>query len=294
MTVPTATDILAIIDTGTYNVTFQTYDIEQLEKRRRYPSIEVYKDVPASQQNDKKQTQTRYNFKIRIFQKLLSKEISSKINTDQEQAENEIESLLDSASLGDHKILTESLSWDRDQQRTYHPYYVISTLNLTIVGVKTTVITTDALLVFSKNNSTVNSAPASDYTYSEIFDTEIMEGYHTHEEQVTVSPVSPGVPIRFRGGYYSRFLTHMAVKSTDFGTTGDKVNQLNTLLSSSQEKPIIGLVFTDKTTDTPTTHQIQEAITVDIDRVERAYTYNDLIVYRIYGFLTKPSVISVS
>src|SRR5438445_1788936 len=109
MGVPTASDILTTIKSVTYNVSFQTFDIEQLEKRRRYPSIEVYKDVPASQQNDKKQTQTRYNFKIRIFQKLLSKEISSKINTDQEQAESQIVSVLDAASLGDHKILSESL-----------------------------------------------------------------------------------------------------------------------------------------------------------------------------------------
>ena len=296
-TTVTPSYIRTILLTGTYPDNTLTednvFDAEQNETRRRYPSCEIEFTSPESFLKDRKQSDKTLGFEIRYFQKRLaggSDEVALI-----KQVEDAIILILETATLEDPNQLIITEQWERDykQRDRTHPAYWISVLK---VFVKTRLVAgpiNDAVLIFRTSTSSVSVAPSQDYTYVECFDTEIMEGYRTHEEQVTVSPISPGVPIRFRGGYNSRFITHLPVKTVDFGTTGDKVNNLLTLLSSD-EKPIIGLRFTKNTDDSPTIHTIQEDIKVDIERIERAYLYNDFVVYRVFGFLTQPSTLSAS
>jgi hypothetical protein len=286
-----------LLITGTYpDETLNQYNIfrrEQPQTRRRYPSCEIiYK--PEGQTKDRKQTDKSLGFIIRYYDKIVGGRDEQ--NDVLKQVEDEIISLIDGSTLEDPNILLQTEQWERNhiQRDESHPEYNVSILTISVKTRIQSGAINDAILVFKTSTSTVNTPPGGDYTYTEVFDTEIMEGYRTIEEQVTKNPDDGlGVPLRFRGGWNSRFLTHIPVKTTDIGTTGDKVNQLNTLLQFG-EKPIIGLIFTKNTADSPTAKQINQAIKLDIEKVEYAYPYNDMTIYRVYGWLVKPSSITTT
>jgi len=271
---------------------FNIFRREQPQTRRRYPSCEIIY-TPEGQNKDRKQTDKTLGFEIRYYDKIVGGRDEQ--NDILKLVEDEITEIIDAAILEDPNIVMQTEQWVRNhvQRDESHPEYNVSILKLFVKTKIEAGSLNDAILVFSKSASTVNSAPASDYTYTECFDTEVSEGYRTHEEQVTKNPDDgQGVPLRYRGGFNGRFLTHIAVKSTDIGSTGDKVNQFKTLLSTN-EKPTIGLILTNNTNDSPTIVQIQHAISLDVEKVEYAYTYQDLVVFRVFGWVIKPTTLTV-
>jgi hypothetical protein len=275
--------------------TLNAYNIfrrEQPPTRRIYPSCEILY-TPESQTKDRKQTDKTLGFEIRYYDKIVGGRDEQ--NDILKQVEDEIISLIDGSTLEDPNILLQTEQWTREhiQRDRSHPEYNLSTLKILVKTRIQSGAINDAILVFKTSTSSVKTPPGGDYTYTECFDTEIMEGYRTHEEQVTVSDDGKGIPIRYRGGYNSRFLTHIPVKRADIGTTGDKVNQLLILLANG-EKPTVGLILTKNTSDSPTAQQISHAMQIDIEKVEYAYPYNDLVIYRVYGWPIKPTTITTT
>jgi len=83
------------------------------------------------------------------------------------------------------------------------------------------------------------------------------------------------------------------VKAADLGTTGEKLNQLKELRTVG-EKPLVQLIFTDKTGDDPAGSTITETLTIVPDSIQRLYRTRDTVIYRLIATIITPSVITVT
>jgi len=292
MATPTTADIKVILDAGVYptnSVSPETiYDFAR--PRKRYPSIEIEMVQPEGKSETKERTEQSYQFQITILTKQLglgSDEVST-----QRAIELEIVNLLNAAVLGDHKVINESFNWKRDYPDKAHPYFVHSVLTISIRRVVSTQAIPDGVLVIDVSASNIDNKPGSNYTYTNIYDVEISEGYRDHHEIVTSNNEEGTlIPLHFAGSFSGRFIGHMHVKADDIGNTGDKVNQLMTLRSNG-EKPEAVFIYTQKDADSPNPATITETFTVEIDEVVRLYSHQDLVRYRLLGTLVKPSIIT--
>jgi len=292
MAVATADTIKTQILTGTYPENTinenNVYDYEQYDKRRRYPSCEVWTTQPESTTESKKTTETTVGFEIRYYVKNLG--IRSSQITSQKDVEAEIMSVIEAMTLQDNKVVLESKIWAREQVGRFggnFPSYIVSVLRIVVRQITPSTATADGVLVF-KDGSVVDNDPEEDYTYSEVFDVDLIGGYRNIPEKYTTS----NVPKFYAGNFEGRLICNIPVKADDLGTTGDKLNKLITLRATTGETPDINFVYTNKTGGaSPVT--ITETFTVKPESLQRLYRYQDTVVYRFIGVISSPSVISV-
>ena len=292
MAVATANTIKTQILTGTYPENtindYNVYDYEQYDKRRRYPSCEVWTTQPESTIESKKTTETTVGFEIRYYVKNLG--LRSAQITSQKDVEAEIMRVIEAMTLQDHKVVLESKVWAREQVGRFggnFPSYVVSILRITVRQITPSTATADGVLVF-KDGSLVDNDPEADYTYSEVFDVDLIGGYKSIPERYTGS----NLPARYAGDFEGRLICNIPVKTADLGTTGDKLNKLITLRTTG-EHPDVTFIYTNKTGGaSPST--ITETFTVKPESLQRLYRYQDTVVYRFIGIISTPSVITVS
>ena len=292
MAVATADTIKTQILTGTYPENTindnNVYDYEQYDKRRRYPSCEVWTTQPESTIESKKTTETTVGFEIRYYVKNLG--IRSSQITSQKDVEAEIMSVIEAMTLQDNKVVLESKIWAREQVGRFggnFPSYIVSVLRIVVRQITPSTATADGVLVF-KTDSDVDNDPGSDYTYSEVFDVDLIGGYRNIPEKYT----SSNIPKYYAGNFEGRLICNIPVKAADLGTTGDKLNKLITLRSIG-ETPDVTFIYTNKTGGTsPST--ITETFTVKPESLQRLYRYQDTVVYRFIGVISSPSAITVS
>ncbi len=290
MATPTVSSIKTVLEGITYPANTITndviYDFRQV--RKRYPSIEIELAKPESFRETKERTETTYTFTINFYHKVLG------LGGDEVSTSRTIEDLiiteLQGASLGDHKIITESLEWSRTYPDKKHPYFVLSTLNLSVSRVLETTITADGVLEFQQTGSEVDNNPGTDVIYLNVYDVEISEGYGTRNEFVSSNPKGKNIPIRYSTGFRGRFIGHLHLDKANIGTTGEAINQLMTLRSNG-EKPFFKYKYTNFDSNTPP-NTITETAFVELDELSRLYAHRDLIRYRITGTLTEPSTIT--
>lgn len=282
------TEIKEILDAGVYpENTLNTKNIfafEQYVKRRRYPSCEIIAQQEGTEEN-KRQTTTTYSFEVRVYLRNLGLADDENISID--SITSVITDLLEAEVLQDHKIVLESKVWRIDQVQAdgNHPAYLVSVLKVIIRQIGKSTADTDGTLTFIKLDSDVLNSPAGDYSYVEVFDTEISEGYRTVEEIVNTK-----LPVPYSGGFSGVFITNVWVQDTDFGSTSDKLNKM-VALKSNGEKQEMAFQYTDKfTNESPST--ITEAVRVIIDNVNRIYRYGDASIFRLIGKVITPSTIS--
>ena len=293
MAVATAETIKTQILAGTYpSGTIESgnvFDYVQYEKRRLYPSCEIVTIQPESTVETKKTTETTVGFEIRYFVKNLG--IRSDSILTQKSVEDTIRSQIEAMTLQDHKVVFESKLWQREQVGKFgadFPPYMVSTLKITVRQVVPSTATADGVLVFKSTGSTVDSNPGSDYTYTEVFDVDLSEGYRDIEEKYTGS----NVPLHYAGDFIGNLICNIPIKASDLGTTGDKLNKLITLRTVG-EKPDVKFVYTNKTGgESPST--ITETFVVEPERLQRLYRYQDTVVYRLTARVITPSSITVS
>jgi len=198
-------------------------------------------------------------------------------------------SVIEAMTLQDNKVVLESKIWAREQVGRFggnFPSYIVSILRITVRQITPSTATADGVLVF-KTDSGVDNDPGSDYTYSEVFDVDLIGGYRNIPEKYT----SSNVPKYYAGNFEGRLICNIPVKADDLGTTGDKLNKLITLRTRG-ETPDVDFVYTNKTGGTsPVT--ITETFTVKPESLQRLYRYQDTVVYRFIGVISSPSVISV-
>ena len=293
MAVATANTIKTQILTGTYPENtindYNVYDYQQYDKRRRYPSCEVWTTQPESTIESKKTTEITVGFEIRYYVKNLG--IRSSQITSQKDVEAEIMRVIEAMTLQDHKVVLESKVWAREQVGRFggnFPSYVVSILRITVRQITPSTATADGVLKFDVSETSVDSAPVADYTYSEVFDVDLIGGYKSIPERYTGS----NLPARYAGDFEGRLICNIPVKTADLGTTGDKLNKLITLKTTG-EHPNVAFIYTNKTGGaSPST--ITETFTVKPESLQRLYRYQDTVVYRFIGIISTPSVITVS
>ena len=294
MAVKTADDIKTQILTGTYPENTinndNVFDYEQYDKRRRYPSCEVWTTQPESTQETKKTTETIVGFEIRYYVKNLG--IRSSQITSQKDVEAEISRVISLMTLQDHKVVFESKIWARQQVGKFgvdFPSYIVSVLKISVRQITPSTATADGVLKFIKTGSTwAGSDPASDYTYTEVFDVDITSGYKSIPENYAGSHV----PVHFAGNFTGRLICNIPIKTADLGSTGDKLNQLIRLRSVG-EAPDLKFEYSNKTGgESPDT--ITETFVVKPESLQRLYRYQDTVVYRFTATISTPSVITTS
>ena len=292
MAVATADTIKTQILTGTYPENTindnNVYDYEQYDKRRRYPSCEVWTTQPESTIESKKTTETTVGFEIRYYVKNLG--LRSAQITSQKDVEAEIMRVIEAMTLQDNKVVLESKVWAREQVGRFggnFPSYIVSVLRITVRQITPSTATADGVLKFDLSESSVDSAPSGDYTYSEVFDVDLIGGYRNIPEKYT----SSNVPKYYAGNFEGRLICNIPVKAADLGSTGDKLNKLITLRSIG-ETPDVTFIYTNKTGGASPS-SITETFTVKPESLQRLYRYQDTVVYRFIGVISEPSAITV-
>lgn len=293
MAVASASTIKTQLEAGSYPTNTLNsdliFDYEQFEKRRRYPSCEIVTIQPESTEETKDSTFFSVGYEIRYYNKRLG------AGTDEIETTKSVEDVIiaqiESFVLQDHKIVFESKIWNRKtfQRSRSHPAYIVSTLKVTVRQVTPTTAVVDAVLKFSLSGSTVDNPPAGDFTYSPVTNVDITGGYKTIRESIA----GGHIPKFFAGDFEGRLICDIPVKVADLGSTGEKLNKLKELRAVG-EKPIVKLIFTDKTGNDPTGNTITETLTIIPDSIQRLYRTRDTVIYRLIATIITPSVITVT
>jgi hypothetical protein len=262
------------------------FDYAQFATRRRYPSCEITTIQPQSTIETKKSTDKIVSYEISYYDKNLG--LRSDDVATQKSVEDVIMAQMESMVLQDHKITFESKTWNREsfQRDGSHPAYMVSTLKITVRQVNVTTMTPDGVLKFDVSESTVDGAPVADYIYTNVFDVDLQSGYRDIEEGHTGS----NIPVHYAGHIQGRFICNIMVKSTDLGTTGDKLNKLP-LLRTNGEKPKIAFIYTNKTADSST---ITNTFTAEPESVQALYKTNDGVVFRLIAKLISDITVTIS
>lgn len=291
----TTDSILTALKGGTYTLDTLTTDrffkVEQPEKRRRFPSVELIEIQPISSTGTQKAIDLARRFEVRVYLRLRGGQVEGQ--TDEidtiETLETEIQDTLDGTVLGEHKIIAEDKQWNRTTEPNAYPPFIKSTLTVVLRQIKGLEETPDGVLVFDLANSSVDNPPGADRTYQNIFDVDILEGYRDVDEQTN----QDANPKRYSGGFNGTFIGHTRVHKDDLGATGEKLNQL-TKLRSNGEKPTVQFIYTDKDQQTPSPSTITRTLKMTIENIQELYRSGDNTIFRILGRLLEPSTLSAS
>lgn len=284
----TTATIKTQLETGTYPANTlhadNIYDYEQYLTRRGYPSCEIITSQPESTSLTASESTITVGYEIRYYTRNVGGR-TDEIAT-QKSVEDEIMSLIGSMTLQDHLITFESRNWTRLQvQRDgTHPAYTVSTLKIVVRQVTATTLTDVGSLTFVLAGSTVETDPAANYTYSNIFDVDIDVGYDDVQEGYTASHI----PVHFSGHLQGKLICSILVKSADLGNTGDKLNQLPKLMDNGQ-KPEFKFSYVNKTSDDTT---MTSVFTCEADSVKMRYTVSEGTVFQLIATLTSDVTIT--
>lgn len=295
MAVATAATIKTQLEAGVYPEDTLTvdniFDYEQYVSRRKYPSCEIVTTQPESTLEDKGHTEFQTAYEIRYYVRNLGARSDEIAN--QKLVEDVIMAQIEAMVLQDHKVVFESKIWNRQQiQRdSNHPAYTVSILKVSIRQVTPTTANADGVLKFKLTGSTnLDSAPAGDYTYTNVFDVDLQSGYTDVEE---VFESGNHIPAHFSGHLNGRFIANIMVNATDLGTTSEKLNKMP-LLSANGEKPNYRFEYTNKTGDDPTPSTITKVFDVEVDSVNALYRTNTGVVFRIIAKLISDITVTIT
>lgn len=284
----TAAQIKAQLITGVYpDNTLNAdniYDYEQYQSRRKYPSCEIIVVQPESTTETARETSVNTAYEIKLYTKNLG------IMTDEVATQSSIEgvilSLIEAFTLQNFKIVLESKSWSRQQisKEPNHPSYLLSVLKITVRQVKPATLTPTGTLSFRHLNSIVDNNPNANYTYSNVFDVDMMQSYNDVEE----SFVNNRVKRSFAGDLRGNFICSIMINAADLGTTADKLNKMATVRSTG-EKGIYEFQYIDKTMGSTT---MTHTFTGEVDRVQYLYRTNEGSTFRLIVRLMSEIIIT--
>ncbi len=290
MAVATASSIKTQLEAGVYPddtlSASNIFDYAQYDGRRKYPSCEIETVQPESTTETKMKTEYSTTYEIRYFVRNLGVRTDEIAN--QTLVEDVIMAQMESMTLQDHKVVFEGKTWKREQvnKAPSHPAYTVSVLRITVRQITTTTATADGTLKFIKVGSTVDSAPAGDYTYTNVFNVDLKSGYRDIDEGY----VGSHIPKHFAGDLQGNFICSIMVKAADMGTTGDKLNKMP-LLTTLGNKPEYKFEYTNKTSDDST---ITNAFTCEVDSVQMQYSTSDGVVFRLIAKLITDVTVTIT
>lgn len=261
------------------------FDYEQYINRRKYPSCEIVTTQPESTTETKAQTEYSTQYEIRYYSKNLGDRTDEVAG--QKSVEDVIIAQIESMVLQDHKVVFESKIWSRQnvQRSGSHPAYHVSILKISVRQVTPTTATPDGTLEFILIGSDVTNPPAGNYTYTNVFDVDFQTGYNDIDEGYTGS----NIPAHFAGHINGRFIANIMVNSTDLGTTGDKLNNMDKL-NTAGEKQNYRFRYTDKTADELSIVNVFDG---EVENVNAVYRVNNGVVFRIIVKLISDNSVTI-
>ncbi len=148
------------------------------------------------------------------------------------------------------------------------------------------------VLAFDTSESSGDSLPASDYTYTEAFDVNWIGGYRQIEELVDETSNGFHIPIFFTGAYDGRFNCTMSLKKADIGSGTHQLNTIGGLRTTGEVPSIVYLWSVTTTESTPST--LTASIKVKILSIEQMMNTEDIAKVRLIGRVITPPTLTLS
>lgn len=291
----TTDTILNALKAGTYTLDTLTDDkffkSKQPDKRRRYPSVELLEVKPEGSTATQEGIDFTRQFDIKIYLRLIGGQAGGQTTEidDLETLETEILAVIESTVLAEHKLVSESKEWNRTYSNDTIPPYIESTLRIFLRQVTPISETPDGILIFDDAASEGDTKPGADYTYSQAFNSDILEEYN-HIEEYSAADSNPK---DYTGGFRGNFITHIKVKAADFGSTVDKLNQISRPQANG-ELPTIVFKYTNKDGTSPSSSTINKTLTLTVSSVNELYRTGQNTVYRLLCRLNQPSTTTIT
>jgi len=153
------------------------------------------------------------------------------------------------------------------------------------------------ILLFDTSDSEGEDPPAQDYTYTEVTNVNIDEGYPQIPFLTKDKTLGLGVPQLARGMWSGIFTADTYAKASDFdGSTTDKLDNIYKTQASS---PLIGqipeVVFLHANTNNESTPRtLTTKSFVKIDRMVKNAPVENLVTYQFRGRLSRPTEFTVA
>lgn len=150
-----------------------------------------------------------------------------------------------------------------------------------------------AVMIFDTSDSVGENKPVADYTYTELRELSIVEGYDANGHLTKDKTRGRGVPHLVRGWFHGVFTALLYAKKADIdGTTLEKIELLyktqgNVPLASQLAEIVMFHNVTDIVTPTPNVFQTKSFMRVT--RMDKLTSDVSLVSYRIVGRLTQPT-----
>jgi len=206
-------------------------------------------------------------------------------------------------SAGTGIFFTTNLDWTRDDTFFTDDPQLTRTLRFTLtrilsndetvyIGYPIGSTAREGVLVFDVSASQGDTKPASDYSYLQVTQIQLDEGWTQIPILTKDTTKGIGVPQIVRGVFSGVFSALMFAKKGDIiGSTIDKIQNIyepqakKTIFHQTAE-----VVLLQKTSDTQTMPSILTVTsTMKIDRITKIFEDNDLLKFRVRGTLTKQS-----
>jgi len=154
------------------------------------------------------------------------------------------------------------------------------------------------VLIFDTSASTADSKPGADYTYTEVFNVSINQGYDVVSELVYgVSGSTVGVPIYFSGEFSGTFTADLYAKKSDFDeSTTDSLDNIYKLqANASLAGELAEVVFLHKVTNTEGTPvTLTDSIPLLITDIKKETTIENLVRFTITARISSPTTYTVA
>ena len=154
-----------------------------------------------------------------------------------------------------------------------------------------------AVMIFDTSASKGSNKPGSDYTYTELRELSIVEGFDTVPHLTKDKARGRGIPHLVRGLFHGVFSALLYAKKADIdGATLEKIELLyKTQLTAPLASQLAEIVMLHNTTDivTPTPDIFTTKSYMRITQMDKLTSDVSLVSYRIIGRLTQPSEYSM-
>ena len=275
---------------------------EQIQDKIATKSIEVIKQSPLITRDvDEFLTTETDEFLIRGYYKLqgTSKDPWDISESDMEDIEVEIERILGvtyNPQNGTNVFFTISYNWqNKDSINVKQDPIIVRELRIRLTRIFSRATTVfDSFqrgVIFDLSaSSNMNTPPAGDFNYTEVFNVAMNEGFRDKEVQVTDHEDGPGIPLFYAGGFSGIITMDANFRSNDVGGTTDKINQMH-LRQTNGEKAEIALVrtYTNNNSQTITLTTI-----VRVEQIKLTEPKSNLLNWQILGKIIKPTTMVVS
>lgn len=151
------------------------------------------------------------------------------------------------------------------------------------------------VLAFDVSGTTnADNPPGADYIFTEAFEVTRDEGIESIPVMTSLSSSGTGVPARFRGMFTGTLTAITYAKKDDLdGSTAEKLDNIYKAQNNG-EHIVVALLDTVTNTETPTPATLEDTTLINVTRINKKRTDENLVLYRITGDITAPTITAVT